>query len=232
MPNQRAAKNLWPLIRNGQLDIVLDLIFVKVSDIISKSPFPFFLYYNRFLILKYELNRGQKRRKLSSIEIRLATASDLSALEQLVARGDEINMRIARGDLCFIASSNDKIVGMVWVRITDQHVETLQNYRVVLPPHSCWLFDGYIAPQYRLRGVWVNLMAEINGYLKCHGVQEAYCMINSINSLSLQTHLAFGFQIQTQVRYLKLMGIHIHIIRALNGPAGRKYQVQISRKLK
>ncbi|MDZ7336512.1 MAG: hypothetical protein ONB32_15280 [candidate division KSB1 bacterium] len=212
-----------------QAILFVDRILLKFSDIISKTPFKFAFDYTRFYILSFNFGNKLAKRKLNCLRTRLAVANDLPRIKKIVDRGDEFQQRMTKGDICFIAESNDDIVGMEWLEIADRHVEGRIKYIFDLPPNSCWLYDGFIEKSSRFKGVWINIMGEIADFSRRKSIARAYCYISSINNISLNTHLRYGFQIIGVIIYVKILGINFHLIKCKNSTKTFDCKLRLSR---
>jgi len=203
MDRIKLRKNLL-LLKRGKFK----RFFEVVLGTISLKQLSFIFFYCRFFVLSYLIPKNNIKHGLKSICTRFAQVGELDKLNKLKA-DEEYPSRFDKGDICVVAETEGQIIGMEWIQHNKDR-EGGVDYVISLPKDSVWLHDGYVEPSYRLRGVWVNLMFEIINYCQKKLIKNAYTLIYSGNEISINTHKRYGFKIEKEVTYLRILGINIH----------------------
>jgi hypothetical protein len=178
----------WPSVFLSRLfkgGYFLELIENIVMKVIWRTP-PFLLYYDRFVIMSYDFDTPVFcARRLKSIRTRVAGITDIQALNRFQERGNEYADRFRKGDIAIVAEWNDEIAGMMWIEISKGHYEEENEYRFHHPEGSAWTYDGYIAPAYRVKGVWASITDASVHYLRQRSFHTVYCMVKGWNRQSI-----------------------------------------------
>jgi hypothetical protein len=152
---------------------------------------------------------------------RVAGIDDLPALNRFLDKGERYANRFKQGDFAIVTELHDEIVGMVWIEISNGrgHYEEDNEYRFPQPKSSAWTYDGYIAPEYRIRGVWVSNTDELVRHLKEQSFQRVDCMIKGLNHNSLNSHLRYGYRIRRHVIFVRFLFLRIYLEKNLDQTA-------------
>lgn len=101
-----------------------------------------------------------------------------------------------KGDICYVAETNDKIVGAVWVRIMDDygHVDD-----------ETPSFAISLLKEYRNRGIGTALMKRMLVSLKERGYSQASLAVQKIN-YAVRMYKKVGFEIinENEEEYIML----------------------------
>ncbi len=169
------------------LGLEFRLILLGISGILPRRIF----YYRRMIIL--ELTERKRFRRYGGARLRQATEGDLEGLAQAVRRPlAELRRRWDRKDLCFLAEVDGAPVSMTWVSPGKHWMWEVEH---VFDPgeNGMYLYDAYTAPEWRLKGIHVNVMEYVLDALLGDGAGKVYCAVGHENELSLRTHRRFGF---------------------------------------
>lgn len=169
-------------------------------------------YYHRVAILRLE-ERKQFRR-LSGVMLRRASAEDLASLTRHLGRPaiglEVLEQRWARDDMCVLAEVGGFPVSMQWA---SRQRYPLDSIDYVFDPgdKGILLYDAYTAPEWRMKGIHVNVMQHLLEYLPAAGIEGVYSVIAHGNDHSLRTHLRFGFRVCQYVTQVRLLGLNWHL---------------------
>jgi GNAT superfamily N-acetyltransferase len=192
----RNIRRLRELLARGEIRMILR----GISRMIPRWIF----YYRRLLVL--ELRERKTFRRYGGVTMRRATERDLTVLAQALGRPEvELRRRWGRKDVCFIAEANGGPVSMTWVSFGEYRLEEL-DYVFEPGPKGIYLYDAYTAPEWRLKGIFVNLMEYLLKNVLNGSVERVYCAVQHGNDLSLRTHRRFGFEVARFVTRVNLLG--------------------------
>jgi GNAT superfamily N-acetyltransferase len=138
--------------------------------------------------------------------VRAATLDDLDALVTFRNHRAVFLERFAEGDHCALAEVGGRIVGYEWFCDRDIHEETAWGYRIVIPAGYVYAYDAFIDPRYRNSGIWLRFKAYLGDLMRETGHIGVLTFVDYGNWPSLRTHLRFGFQPDTEVFVMKILG--------------------------
>lgn len=166
-------------------------------------------YYHRVAIL--HLEERKQFRRYRGVVIRQATAEDLESLAHHLGRPGiglaVLRQRWAREDMCVLAQAAGLPVSMQWA---SRQRYAMDNIDYVFDPgdKGIFLYDAYTAPEWRMRGIHVNVMQRLLENLPPEAIEHVYSAIDAGNDHSLRTHLRFGFRVQRYVTQVRLLGLN------------------------
>jgi len=203
----RKLKTFLRLLAGGEFRWILK----RLSEALPPGVF----YYNRVAILT--LAEHKTFRRAGGVTLRAAGPEDLSALADVVGKpAAEFRRRFEEGDLCFIAEAGGAVVSVEWVRLRKYRLEEV-DYAFDPGPRGLFLYDAFTAPEWRLRGLHVNVLQHVVEWAPARGVEDVFCHITHGNDLSLRTHLRFGFRVAQYITQVRLLGVGGHRIKVVYG---------------
>lgn len=109
-----------------------------------------------------------------------------------------------KDDHCFVAETNGKIVGAVWVRIISGEIKGYGNVDNSTPEFSISLFK-----EYRNRGIGTQLMQKMIEFLKENGYKQASLSVQKAN-YAAKLYKKLGFEIirDENEEYLMLLKLN------------------------
>ena len=97
------------------------------------------------------------------------------------------------------------IIGFIKVGVADTYIGDFRQV-IHLPPHDALIYDTFVLPEYRGRGVaHAGIMATMQ-YLKAHGFDRVWCHIEAWNHPSLRVFGRAGFERVGEIRFLRVCG--------------------------
>ena len=190
--------------------------WVAVSDILNDLP-PWLIHVNKFYILRILRQNIPQLRKYKNVIVQKAKTSDLEAIADCAGKPiNKIRFRFDNGDLCFIAIVAEKVVGYIWMVTSGKFVESVQGVTIKCNPGAVWLYDCFVLPEFRFRGLWLNLQYAVLEYLGDKSKEITACSIDYDNIGSIKTHLRFGYEITSQVVTFSFLGMAIRWHKGIN----------------
>lgn len=106
-------------------------------------------------------------------------------------------------DCCFVAESDNQMIGAVWVRIISGDVKGYGNIDEQTPEFAISLF-----PRYRNKGIGTLLMKKMIGYLKEKGYQQTSLSVDK-NNYAVKMYQKLGFIVvqEREHDYLMLLNL-------------------------
>jgi GNAT superfamily N-acetyltransferase len=115
----------------------------------------------------------------------------------------EIERRFDRGDLCFLARSEGRIVGAVWTTRASPAVRYLHT-TLAIAPDDVYLYDAYTAPDLRGRRIAPTLYRDVLTHHRAAGVRRAIAAILPENRATMRSLAEAGFRVIGRVGYVQL----------------------------
>jgi hypothetical protein len=161
------------------------------------------LYYHDVSILKLRtLNPRAIRRRAAGYEYGAAEKRDVDGLVAISVGADApalgrfFEAFFDAGNKCFVVRKDGAIVGYNWA-CHSKYTITNDNYQqrqlhLLLQPDEVLFGNGYIHPEYRLKGLFPDLVrVAVEGYPQ--GV-SFYTSVARLNDLSVKSHERLGFE--------------------------------------
>jgi ribosomal protein S18 acetylase RimI-like enzyme len=121
-------------------------------------------------------------------------------------RRRQIPAAIARGDLAYLATVDDQVVGWVWLSQVS-HRDRWSGLRFRLTPAECYAYDMWSRPEYRALGAGAFLMAGLLHDLAEDPTREwVYGYVDRANAPNqLLLRMVFGFKTVQVVKHLSVL---------------------------
>lgn len=193
----RGLRRIW---RRGR-DVVRDegwsaLLVMALAD----------LGYRRFLLLERRLDEP-----IAAITPRLpvdVATLQPSELDEYLRLNDRLTRppleaRVARGDECFLARYEGRMVAASWVS-RDAHFFRSLGCRYEVGPSEAYLYDSHTAPAFRGRGIAPALGIHVLVRLRERGVTRLVIAILPHNTNNLRARAKTGFRVFERLHYFRL----------------------------
>lgn len=201
------ARKLVVLLRQGRFGEICEL----AVRVIFNRHMRRVVFYDRLYVAGYGDTTPLLHSRLKSVVVREAGPADIPALEALTGNHGAYEKRFANGDICLVGEIGGALAGMRWFRAAAEHYETDDDYLLLLPPHSAWSFDAYIAPRYRYSGLWLNLTEALVANAAARGLKTIYCSIDALNYPSLNAHLRYGTRLREQIIFARVVFLRVYL---------------------
>jgi len=153
---------------------------------------------------RWERNLAEKIPKIiikMPVDIRLASIGDFKGSPILK---DEALKRLSKGDLGFIAIWNGMIIGYLWVSLKREAYIPEFERAISLKNGEAYLYDTFIFPDFRRKGLNKKLLEEMLHYLKSQNVKKANTYVLTTNKAPQKALRALGFRPVRLVKFVKI----------------------------
>lgn len=189
--------------------------WVGVSDVLNERP-PWLVHASKSYVLSRSIDGAPQFRTHKKAIVRVAEMDDLQAIAHCAGKPEsKIQDRFTRGEICFVTVVAGSIVGYEWLATAATFDEPGQGVSYVCDAKTAWLYDGFVLPEFRLKGLWLNLQYCILAYLQKTSKKRIACSIDFDNIGSIKTHLRFGFEVTHQVVSLTILGLAVRWVTYL-----------------
>ncbi len=189
---------------NRIMNLRKDPPFIIFQTILDKATWRslqvrrfFFLFYNGVPEVRNPRGPGEVRKGMSS---------DVDGMAGFENKKELFSRRFSVNDHCIVAVANGKIVGYEWFTDKSYHIEERYRYKINIPADSVYAYDAYISPEYRMCGFWLKFKMAMAGMMRQLGRHRIITMIDYENSISMNTHLRFGFIPFKNILVIRVLG--------------------------
>jgi GNAT superfamily N-acetyltransferase len=130
--------------------------------------------------------------------------------------------RFRAGARAFGVEESGRLVGYAWASLGAYVAEDEDGYRMDLGPRDAYLFDAYLRPDSRGRGLFELLLALTEHGMARAGALHFLSTVSADNAISLQVHARVGACRIESVGYACLAGLRLH---TSTSAAGTRVQV-------
>ena len=128
-------------------------------------------------------NRGNVRR----------VSSDDAVVAAFPRSPEVVRSRFERGNACYVIDVKGQFAGHLWLAGDGfEEDEVRCRYVFAMPAQSVWDYDVFVAPEYRLSRVFLNLWNAVNEDIAQRGVLWSCSRISAFNFSSLAAHRRLG----------------------------------------
>jgi GNAT superfamily N-acetyltransferase len=152
------------------------------------------------------------------VAVKQARKEDLEKFVSIVSakKYREFQRRINNGRICFMVLDGDKAIGYSWISLDDEYIPD-GGVDVVLGEKEAFLFDDYILPQYRGKGLQSALIPPRLAYLREHGYLVGLSYIHDVNTVAMKAPVTAGFMPKRTVSVFMISGMKIRRLREFSG---------------
>jgi hypothetical protein len=163
---------------------------------------------NELYFMEYAgIPSGDTNLQRGRVNVRRANLGDLEGLVACQNTRDAFLKRFESNDYCVVAVFDGRIVGYEWFCDKPSYVEERYALEIAVPPDAIYAYDGFILPEHRLGGVWMKFQSVyLRELMQKLQRQKVLTTIDYGNSLSMNTHLRFGFKLVRKVFAIKIFG--------------------------
>ena len=158
---------------------------------------------------KFETAVYAGERDLENAEAALAGMKELTSAE--------VTVRLKRGDAVAVASAGERAIGYLWMTFCSG-LELAFDTAWIIHPNEAVLYDTFVRPEWRGRGVHACMDIALNNWAYPRGITRAFASISAVNNQSLGiTKLAGKTRIMTLV-LVRVRGFHQPWINSNGAP--------------
>lgn len=142
---------------------------------------------DRLLVIEQDLGLVREAPDPAGVAIEVLAASNLGSLAEIAGSRQVRRFRRAasRGCVCLAARRERRLVGYTW--IADRLDPEVSGGAIEMPTDAAYLFDLYVAPEERSRGVGSALVRARMRCARERGFRRGWRMIAPSNRPSLRT---------------------------------------------
>jgi|GEM_PF-2660829 len=130
--------------------------------------------------------------------------------------------RFEAGAVAFGLEEGEDLLGYCWGRVGGYVAEDADRYRMDLGPSDAYVFDAWLTPGARHRGLFEPLVAVTQRGLATLGARRFLSTVAAGNAVSLRVHARIGATWLETVAYASLVGVTMHASRS---PLGTRVQL-------
>lgn len=180
---------------------------IKVREILNKLPFHV-IYVDFFLTFEYESYPYHYETK--DTIIREANLSELDKLLDCYDKGSLFEKRLKAGEHCIaVFSTAGQVLGYAWVSTDSTHVEERFGYELCIPNEAIYIYDVYIDPQNRGKGLWKGILSQLRDIMEVNGRRKIVANVDLGNNRSIHIHEKYGFNLVSSSTFINLFGLKI-----------------------
>lgn len=145
---------------------------------------------------------------------------------------EALRRRWQHGAVCYAARVKGRFAGTIWIQ-RDRYEEDEVRCDFVLaePARSCWDFDVYVEPDFRLGRTMARLWQRVEDDLVPDGVRWSFSRIAWSNMASLKSHARLGARPVGSATFLVVGGWQLALMGrsgwALGGPTSRRPELKL-----
>ena len=178
--------------------------------------------YVRFLLLERFLDENEPIAVVTPrVQVAVATLAPADIDEYLRFRDDfpraDLEERFARGDECFVARHDGRIVAASWASRTLAYFAGL-GCRYAVRPSEVYLYDSFTAPAFRGRAIAPALGVHVLERLRDAGVRRVTAAVTPQNIANRRARAKTGFRAYERMDHLRLGRRSWHWHRTLARP--------------
>ncbi len=218
-------------MENSKINKIVNLVrkreFASLLKMAVKSTIPRKIFYFDKLYIVGTESVNMKPRRNSKTSFRQAYASEIKMLASIYRNETVLEKRFNNNVGCYVAEIDDTIAGIVWLKF-EENYRTNCEYAFTPKKKYAWVYDEYVVPKYRLRGVFQKMLIESLKIVKSRSY-EGYCgEIHYENTLSLNSHRRLGFNILEEISYVNFLGLFVYYIKNHETKTSRIYPMFVN----
>ena len=191
-----------------------DRVLRRVNRIVRRMHLPGWVFdYSKTLLMQVP-QLAIDAEDPSSYPVRPARVQDLPAvalcrqMDNPTAGTALFTHRLAQGARCYVVlGSDDRLLGYAWVMCTGNLFEDDDRLRLTCRPNGAYIFDTFLHPEARGKGLYARLIAGVQQDLATQGKTEFHVLVDRGNTVSIKAHLKLGAKVCEYCTYTTVVGI-------------------------
>ena len=118
--------------------------------------------------------------------------------------------RLTRGKKAFAAIVDSRIIGYAWLSLQDEF-EPFLGINIKVNKENGYIYDVYVNPDFRKKGVSTAVCNYMLQYLKMLGYKGVLVAVNTRNIPSMRTFKKMGFFTMNAFRVIRILGARIRL---------------------
>ena len=150
----------------------------------------------------------------------VVTPDQLPALAECRGMADpeagarEMATRFDLDSLCVGLWDGERCVGYAWCIRGTNVLEDRDRYRMRLGPRGGYIYDTFLHPDVRGRGLYAVLLKRLQSAVGEQGVGRFYLTVDIFNPRSLRAHAKLGVGLIETISYVCVLGLRVHTSRS------------------
>jgi GNAT superfamily N-acetyltransferase len=181
-----------------------------------------------YLLVAQPLGRPSAARLRPDPACEVARATECDEISKAFPRPVPVNLKRWRdGAVCYAARVKGRFAGTIWIQ-RERYAEDEVRCDFVLahPEVSCWDFDVFVEPDFRLGRTMARLWQHVEDDLVAQGVHWSFSRISRFNASSLKSHARLGARAIGTATFLVVGDWQLASMGrsgwSLSGPGGRR----------
>jgi len=134
---------------------------------------------------------------------------------------EEIRLKEAFRHCYPVATHGEKIIGYIKIGLTRVYIMDYDRI-LCLPQQTAMIYDTFVLPEYRRRGVCSYLIDESMRLLSTEGYKNLWCHIPPWNTASIRAYSQAGFKKVARIKFVRIFGCSF-CSRSVNKMISNKY---------
>jgi L-amino acid N-acyltransferase YncA len=172
--------------------------FYQLKTIFEKIPLSPIKISKFYILILKDFQNSQIKRKGYG-RTRIGTPADIGNMCLLENKREIFSHRFKTNQACLIAENDETLLGYLWFSSGRHYIEETCQYRITVPANAVYAFDAFIAPRYRMRGVWVLLQMAMIAHINTRKKNTVIIAIDYGNNGSIISHARFGYTFMKEV---------------------------------
>jgi L-amino acid N-acyltransferase YncA len=139
-------------------------------------------------------------------EIRRGGPREVKELLRCENKPEIFCRRFEKGEQCLVVFMKEEIAGYGWLSYAPVYLEERYRYPVQIPPDTVYIYDSYIVPEHRRKGLWLQLIEQEIYFMKKIGRKKLLVMVDDGHERSIKLHRRAGFYPVKKIFYFRLFG--------------------------
>lgn len=141
-----------------------------------------------------------------NVTIREGCETDILSMVDCINKPARYLERFHRGDKTLLALDGTSVAGFIWFSDKNSYEEQTK-IQFPLPENSLYIYDIYVNPQQRGRGIPGQLYVVLCEWMALNTKDSMVAFIAYDNDISLRLHRKLGFVPLSKVYYLSIFGL-------------------------
>jgi len=118
--------------------------------------------------------------------------------------------RLEQGCICTGMWQEGRLIGYAWANQGANVLEDRDLYRMRTGQSGAYIFDTFIHPEFRGRGLYPVLLRALQERMRALGVQRFYLTVDVYNARSIKEHTRVGARLLETITYACVLGFRFH----------------------
>ena len=192
----------------------------RITRIAQRMHVPRWLFYYDFTLLMEIPPLTANEESNPSYKVRPASIHDIPALTTCRQMDDPtlgatlFKTRFDQDARCYVVlDSNDYLFGYAWVMRTGNLFEDDDRLRITCRPNGAYIFDVFLHPDARGKGLYPLLIAGLQQDMANQGKTEFHVLVDQSNTISVKAHQKLGAKICETSRYTTILGLSWYLLK-------------------